>query len=425
MPAKKKTTSPKPKGPQKIFVARDTRRYVKTFDEQVLLQARLSADCGQFDLLGDIFDNLLQKDAHHPGTLSAISEKALELDVCYNQDNSDEVTPVEEAAAQDFEHQNQQELHSLIGQGLSIGFVLVQLTPWKVNEAGRMVPTLKCWPVQAVNYDTRRRVWQIWTEGMSLVDVEIGTGQWALFTPYGTDRPWLKGTWRACADWCKSKVDARIDWDRQGETAAGIKTVKTPEGADNRDRRAAAQDLSNVGTDGVFVPPPLWEMDLFQASTSTYQTFEKKIETANKEISIANKGESFTAGEGGGGLAEGAGKTRKEVSDAKACFFAKALCDFFNEQILPIWTRENFADEKPPCAEIHEEPVEDLQALSDTWNKTAEAAAKLLALGFKLDLKKLAQKMKLPIVEDAMPQRIITPAPQGAATPTQTATPAE
>jgi hypothetical protein len=387
------------KGPQKIFIARDTRRFVKEWTESLLLQARYSADAGDFSLMGDVYDGLLQADAHHPGTLNAVAENALSMCIKYNQDeNHDEETDVEEATEHDFRELAREELVKMLAQGLSLGFCWVQLLPWQPNEDGRLVPTIKVWPIQAIRYNGERRVWQALTQSNEAQDLETKTGLWALFAPYGEDRPWLSGTWRACAPWCKSKIDARLDWDRQGETAAGIKSVETPEGANNNDRREAARDLSNVGTDGVFVPPPGWKMDLHQASTSTYQTFKEKIDAADRQISIANKGESFTSGEGGGGLAEGAGKTRKEVSDKRAEFLAEQLCKFLNEQILPIYTRANFGEQPIARACLDNEDPEDLQELSQTWQQAGQAAATFAGLGVQIDYVALAKKIKMPLL---------------------------
>jgi hypothetical protein len=388
----------------KPIVARQQARFPLAWTAKLVRQAKIQAESGNFQLLGDLYEDLLGGDDRHHGTLASVAQNALKLPLSFNADGDRRrKSRLETAIEEDFsELAPLAELVDLVSQGLSIGFAVGQLTPWKESRrGGRWLPRVQPIETRCVRHEPRTGEWFVMTDGGEL-KITPGDGQWILFTPYGSNRPWIRGTWRACSLWALLKQYAMKDWARNGENAAGIKTVETPEGAKDSDRKEAAEALAEIGADGVFVPMPKWKMELIQQTANTYQTYEKQIEVSNKAIAVANKGESHTSGDQASGMGDSAGKTRKEVSDEKSAFVAKALELFFYEQLLRPWTNINFggAAQIPwPCYQTEEQ--EDLSQKAATWTAAAGAVKSLREQRINVSVEEVVEEFNIPIKEGA------------------------
>jgi hypothetical protein len=386
----------------KPIVVRQQARFLFEWTPKLIRSAKVQAESGNFQLLGDLFEDLLGSDDRHHGTLASVAQRTLGLPLSFDADGDGRrKSKIEKAVEEDFpELAPLGELVDLVSQGLSVGFAVGQLVPWKMSRRGhRWLPKIQPVDTRCVRYSPECQEWYVMTsEGE--VKITPGDGQWVLFLPYGSVRPWIRGTWRACAVWALLKTYAVKDWARNGEHAAGIKSVKTPKGAKDTDRREAAEALAEIGADGVFVPMPEWEMDLIQQTANTYQTFMEQINTANKAIAVANKGESHTSGDGASGMGDSAGKTRKEVSDEKSTFVARGLELFLYEQLLGPWSNINFGGGAPiPWPHFQTEQEEDLTQKATTWKTAAESIGALKAQGINVDAEAVCVEFSVPTKE--------------------------
>ena len=419
MAAKKKPTAPKLN--PVATIATTGRGHVATQQSRLLIEwspllirsAQIQANAGNFWLLAELYETLLATDDRHSGTLADVVQKVSDFPRIFDADGIPaHKDAIEKAIEADFPHMAPlSELVALISQGLSLGFAIGQLLPWRRTRRGnRIAPRLTAIPPGACKYDDQRRKWLVCTQEGDF-EITPGDGQWILFLPYGSDRPWLKGTWRQCARWALLKLYAIRDWARQGENAAGIRTAETDPEAEVSDplRRQLAEDLAKMGAEGVIVPPAGVKLALLQMSAQTWQTFEGQTQAANDAIAVANKGESFTSGSGSSGLGDGAGQTRSEVSQARAAFVARALEELFFDQLLTPWSLANFGELSPiPDLTYQTEDEEEQGEIATTWKTAGEALvlwAPLLAVeGEKIDYAKAARDLGLPLLErPAMP----------------------
>lgn len=389
---------------QSTYVAQRPTRMIIDWTPRLIKAAKIQAESGSFELLGSLYDNLLGEDDRHHGTLASVAHKVLGLPLSFDADGDKRrQSKNEDLASKDFKEMSPLvQSVDLISRGLSVGFSAAQLLPWDFGKRpanqSRLLPMLQPIPTQCMRYDWPTRTWFILTEDQGEVELTTGDGRFLLFLPYGSDRPWMKGTWRACAWWCLLKQFSIKDWGRHSENARGILSVETPQGAKDGDRKVAAKELEQAGADGVFVPPPQWTLELVQADANTYETFEAQINTCNSGIAVANKGESFTSGEGASGLGDGAGQTRKEVSDEKATFVARALEDCYGNQLMTPYSALNFGKSAPvPWPHWQTEQDEDLKAKYEGWSAGAKAIKDLQDAGVNVDTDAVAEEMGVKV----------------------------
>jgi 2'-5' RNA ligase len=278
---------------------------------------------------------------------------------------------------------------------------------------------MKTWETRHLRYNYELQSWAVETDYGDM-PITPGDGQWALFTPWGLERPWSKGTWRACANWALLKHYARRDWARQGELAGGLRTAEVPDQAKDSDRRQLAHDLEDIGSDAVLIPPPGYKAAIVQAAANTFQTFLNQIQVANQAIAVANKGESLTSGtDGSAGLGgAGLGRVQQDVSDQRIFFIAKAWEEFLYEQILYPWAVVNFGRTAPiPRARYQTEREEDLAIKARRWTETAAAIGALRAQGLPIDIMQIADDGAIPLLPEGQ-SPLPLPAPPGIETPT-------
>lgn len=377
-------------------------RSIYEWTPALLRSARFTAKGGSLWLAARAYTDLLGEDDRHHGTLASLAQSVLSLPLSFEADGDKRrLSRIERAALEDFaEMAPVAELISLVSWGVSLGVGLAQLRPWARGKSGRLLPRLQTWPLDCVRFDIERRVWLVDTDA-GPVEVEQGTGEWILFLPYGGLDPWDKGTWRACAEWALLKREAKVLWGREAELSAGIRTAEVPDGASRVDRSRLADDLAEIGADGVVIPPYGYKLGIIQHAQTTFQTYREQIHAANAAIAVANKGESFTSGtDGQGGLgAGGVAGTHKDVSDERRNFLAGALAECLAAGLLSPWARVNFGGGAPvpvPCWQIEEE--EDLETRGKAWKSAGDGLASLKAAGVPVDVRAAAEEIGLPLL---------------------------
>lgn len=324
-------------------------------------------------------------------------------------------TPVIKASEDDWTLANPEaELKLLLRWGVLAGLGVAQIIWSESTDSGRVLPRLKVWHLRHIRWDQLHRTYYARQENGTEVPVEHGSGKWVIYTPYGESRPWSLGKWRAIALWFCLKRYAIEDWAlysevhgqpiRQGVTVGGP-NAPTPTDAQ---RRQLAQDLSDLGRDTGFVPPPGMKLELVEATANTYATFQSQINMANEATAIAIVGQNLTTKVDGGSFAAAGVHLRVEQGLIEGD--GATLSTTLREQSWAWWAEYNFGSRAlTPWPKWDTTPPEDKKADADRLNILGEALTKLEQLG--VDVDPVLQRHGLTRREDYRPPDPAAPAP--------------
>ena len=287
------------------------------------------------------------------------------------------------------------QLARLLAWGALLGVGVAELR-W-THSGTRWLPKLHVWDARWLRW-SESSSWTIET-AQGAVRVTPGDGKWVLYTPFGGDRPWSHGAWRALARFWLLKRYAISDWGRYSEQAGGIR-VATTEGEDSK-RSELARDLADVGKDTSIAMPKGWQLEVLGPSGESYQTFSEQISAANAAFAIALLGQNLSSEVTGGSYA--AAKVHAEVKDSVLRGHAEALATALHFQQLVPWAEQNFGD-----ANAAPWPLWDTTPPRDRLSEMtafASAVSSLAAAG--VDTRKLAESLGLPLVplEDRAPSK--------------------
>jgi phage gp29-like protein len=302
------------------------------------------AQSGNLRLAADLCDDILADDSII-GTLEKRTRGVIRLHLNFEAaDGAKGRTPIIRASSADWYLANPEDEHAqLLAWGILLGVGLAELI-WKERN-GRVLPTLKIWHPRHLRWDDTARVWKLNT-----VDGEIpitpGDGKWLLFTPYGTRRPWARGKWRAVSSWFLLKRFAITDWARYGEKhGLGTLVGTLPEGkaGDKKARADLANELKAMGSNGVVVFPPGYDVKLLEATANTWATFKAQIETADAGIAVAILGQNLTTRVSSSG-SRAAATVHETVEQNLIEADARTIETTHREQQWVWWTEFNYGN---------------------------------------------------------------------------------
>jgi hypothetical protein len=198
-------------------------RIYQEWSPTLLRMARLQSESGTLRMAAELCDEVLTDDrvksafSQRIGGLSGL-KLAFSPPTTGNKAKLDEIAKAQEADFfAVFPENVQTELKTW---GFMLGVGLAEITEWAdggEEHSGRLIPKVKVWHPRNLRWDWQRRQWFLTTENAGEVPITCGDGRWYLYTPYGENRPWAKGAWRALAIWWLAKRYAMGDWSRYGE----------------------------------------------------------------------------------------------------------------------------------------------------------------------------------------------------------------
>lgn len=283
-------------------------------------------------------------------------------------------------------------LREMLQWGIVAGMSLHQI-PWEELDRPGVQPVSP----QQWNLGDLAWSWDKYQYSLSSLKDKVikpGDGQWMLFTPFGSYRPWAKGLLSKVAPWVLLKHYARLDWARHSEKSARIigEAEKDVE-IDEADRQKLADDLYGAGGNAVVILPPGVKAKLLELQANTQAIYQAQIEAANLAISIAIDGHNLTTEVGSGG-SYSAAQTALEVRLANSRAIAEALSTTLREQYLIYWAVALFGDaDKAPYPEWDVLPPEDRNNLADLLFKAAQSVQTLTSAGVKVDIKRLSERL--------------------------------
>ncbi len=252
------------------------------------------------------------------------------------------------------------------------------------RRTGRRVPTIQSWPAEFARYTTEDG-WMIGIDDAgTVVPLTPGDGEWILYTPFGTHRPWSRGLWRGLARWWLLKQYAMADWGAAGEVVAQRVVARPASDAnpviERADRRMLAEDINAMGAQGVIVLPDGFSMAVAEQSANTWQIYQAQIDMADTAFVVSSLWHNLGTQVDGGSFAAAA--TAVGVEQGALEYDAKADASFAYKQVLRQWAFVNWGSEDaaPTVRRVIEPPV-DHQAEATTLAAAGPAIAQLVALG--------------------------------------------
>lgn len=289
-------------------------------------------------------------------------------------------------------------LAELLRWGIMLGVGLAQQI-WtdRGSTINRIIPVLQVWNPRYLRRDIANRKWLLKIEGDKEIEITPGDGKWILFMPYGDNRPWDRGAWRAIAAWTLLKRYAIEDWARFSERhGQGTHVVVGPDGGSKEKRKELAATIQGLNSDAVIVLPSGFDYKLVEATANTWETFKAQKDAADMGVAVTLLGQNLST-EVSGPVSTGAtlhGRVLKMFIDSDA----EALTSCIHDQSLVWWAEFNFAArDSAPWPVYDTRPPEDRAANADILAKVAGALNTLSLAGAPVDVRAVLEQFKVPL----------------------------
>lgn len=312
------------------------------------------------------------------------------------------------------------------------GFALCELV-WELK-GWTFTPRIKVWHPLYIYYNVSERKYIAFTTDGQL-EIEANDPKWALYTPYGSYRGWMRGAVRSVSiPWVVRQFALR-DWARYSEVhGLPQKKAKVPAQAPVEDKRRFFNSVKRLGSETAFLlPVPMngggeWDIELLEARDTAWKSFDGLIDRCDKSITLTVRGTNLTT-EVKTGTGAATEAHRDEDSDY-ADSDCRKLAEFLYKQVFMLYCLYNYGDASlAPVPSFDAEEVENNERDAKTWVEVAGAMTAYETLGWELDAKIVANKFGIPLLsvkETAPPQpaqidpktgKPLPPPPPGAGPP--------
>jgi hypothetical protein len=351
---------------------------VRTFVEwtpSLVRSAEVLADGGNLRMAADLCEALLTDDRVQ-GVLGARVRGLLGLDLSFEA-SGDRRRSKRAVKALDLEEDwwasfPEAELARLLSWGILLGVGLGALRWTPRDDGTRVLPVLEGRHARYLSYDWTDRGWRLLVESGGEIPLQPGDGTWVLHAPYGAQRPWAHGAWRALARWWLLKTYARQDWARHSEVhGTPIRAGVAPVGSHKNDREELAADLAGLGHDTGLCLPPGYDLKLVEATARTWEMFREQIRMADAGTAIMLAGQNLTTEVSGGSLA--AAQVHQAIRADLIRADGESTATDLHHQALRPWATLNFGDaDLAPWPAWATDPPADLVALGAGYTALGE-----------------------------------------------------
>lgn len=286
--------------------------------------------------------------------------------------------------------------------GILLGVCPVQLI-WQKGPKGRLLTKIKVWSPRHLRQDQETKQWFL-RVGSGSREIEIckngkPDGKWALFMPYGSNRPWARSIWRALANWYLLKRYAIQDWGYYSEkNGQGILVAEGSEASTKTARQEATNDLNALGRDSAIALPPGWNLKLLEATANTWETFQAQKDAADTGTAVCILGQNMSTEVPKG--AETGMTLHKYVFQFYINADAESVPTFLHDNILVFWAQWNFGRaDLAPWPKYDATPPEDKNARATRIAQIGEGFHRLFESGAPIDFLKLAEMYGLPVLD--------------------------
>ncbi len=382
-------------------------RVLQTWRPPQIRSAISSSDSGHMSFAAELCDNLIA-DEIIGGALETRTGglQGLPLEFRDGRGLESGDSPLAPQLEEDWYHMfPEAETKQLASWGLILGVGFGEQVWGEFN--GRFVPRLKIWHPKSFTFNFAINRWQVRIDpsdgqDVGLVTIEPNDPKWIVYTPYGEHRPWARGLWRGLARWWLVKNYAINDMGEHGEKGSLLAITATGERSPTFDQREQmAQELHNVGKDGVASLPTGFEIELIEAKASIKELYIVQVEAADGAFILSILGQNLTTKVSGGSFA--AASVHERVEGRRVRTDGETLSTTVRSQSLVYWTEWNFGSAAvTPWPHWDTDPPADQLLKAKVFDTTAQALVRVEKAGLEVkDLDEMAEDLGIPPLEES------------------------
>jgi phage gp29-like protein len=365
------------------------------------------ADSGNLMRAADLVETITTTDDRASGVLATRTLGMLRLDLSFK--GGSEAARIALGGTADAHESGEwwtthpeSEMAQLMSWGIMLGIGVAQRVPLDRELGARQLHRIEAWHPRWAHQNVYSGQWRINHRG-GTQDIAAGDGQWILYTPYGTTRPWARGAWRAIAFAWIVKQFALHDRARFSEIfGQPIRVGIAPEGANERSRQRWLSALKNLGRDASVVLPPGYDLKLLSVGGSEggVGVFDQQIQWADRAIAVVLAGQIVTT-EGTPGF--NTGSIHESIKADIIGFTAASVATTLHEQDVRPWAALGFGDPNAaPVPQWDTTLPEDQERKAAAMRGAADAIDKLDQVlapsGRRVDAMKMVERFGIPTV---------------------------
>lgn len=381
------------------------RRELSGWTPERALAAEAQADNGLLQYLSDLVEVML-KDDRITGVLATLTHGLLGLPLDL-KGGSDEARKLLQDDGDGLPGEwrsmhGEADLVKLLNWGLVMGVGLAQRVALPRVSGQMQRYRLDVWSPRWLRHQwqpTGGAHWFVQTAN-GQVPIIPGDGEWILFTPYGTKRPWSTGLWNQLLfPWLLKRYSLEDRANFSQVLGSPIWVGKADKGATEKQRTKFLNQLISLGKNGKLSLPAGWDLDLREATGKSWEIFDNQIGWADKAITVVLAGQLVTT-EGNSGFSTG--NVHDNIKDDIIRFVATVLETCLYEQSLRPWAFFNFDDAAAaPYPDYDTDKPEDAGAAADVFGKVGDAIDKLdkalSSHGVRVDAQAICAQYSIPL----------------------------
>lgn len=263
---------------------------------------------------------------------------------------------------------------------------------------------LKVWHPRYLRYDWSTRSFKVMTE-TGEVEVQPASAEWVLYTPFGTERPWMRGLVRSLSIPFLIRQFCLRDWSRYSEVhGLPIRKAIVPKSAPKEVKERYRNEVAALGAESTVLlerqkngtTEEAFDLELVEAVGKSEEGFDKLIARCDTAYAVRVLGQNLTTEVKEGSRA--AATVHDRVSLRKLAFDSTTLTSCLREQLYKPWAAFNFGNaELAPWPVWDATPPEDKASRAKTYKELGEGLQALQKTGMDVDVDAEAERFGVAV----------------------------